>query len=69
MPSDIALTFLDYLSISNRGKQYEELDASTKQFIDEVERRSRVPVSILSTQFGAGGIIDRRSWRKKCHDA
>jgi adenylosuccinate synthase len=65
MPSDIALTFLDYFSISNRGKRYEELDLPSKRFIGEVESRSKVPVSILSTQFGPAGIIDRRNWTKE----
>src|SRR5690606_17934080 len=37
MPTDMALTFVDYLSVRNRGKPYEKLSASTKRFIDKIQ--------------------------------
>jgi len=62
-PTDIALTFADYLSISNRdARRYEQLTPDTIHFIEEVERVSSAPVSLISTRFHHRNIIDRRSW-------
>jgi adenylosuccinate synthase len=62
-PTDIALTFTDYLSSQNaRAKRFEQLDDDTIRFIQEVERVTSAPVSLISTGFTAGSIIDRRSW-------
>ena len=62
-PTDIALTFVDYLSVANRRAfRFDQLDPSTVRFIQEVERVSGVPVSLISTNFGWRNVIDRRSW-------
>lgn len=62
-PTDIALTFADYLSKSNReARRLEQLTAETVQFIQEVERVAEAPVSLISTRFHHRSIIDRRTW-------
>jgi adenylosuccinate synthase len=62
-PTDIALTFVDYLSKANRKAfRFDQLTAETQQFIEEIEQVSRVPVSLISTQFSERNIIDRRKW-------
>lgn len=63
-PTDIALTFADYLNPLNAGaRRYEQLAAETIRFIEEVERVGAAPVSLISTRFDFRSIIDRRSWR------
>jgi adenylosuccinate synthase len=62
-PTDIALTFSDYISYSNQqARRYDQLSHSTTKFIDEMERCSEVPVSLISTRFSNRSIIDRRNW-------
>jgi adenylosuccinate synthase len=62
--TDIALSFADYISaINRRARRFEDLTRQTKTFIENVERVTNAPVSLISTRFGARGIIDRRTWR------
>jgi adenylosuccinate synthase len=62
-PTDIALTFADYLSVKNRSaRRFEQLTQPTLEFISEVERVALAPVSLISTRFHWRGIIDRRPW-------
>jgi adenylosuccinate synthase len=62
-PTDIALTFSDYLHADNqKARRYEQLNRDTMVFIEEVERVTGVPVSLISTRFHLRNIIDRRSW-------
>jgi adenylosuccinate synthase len=62
-PTDIALTFVDYLDIENRKAfRFEQLTPETLRFIEEVERVSGVPVSLISTNFSWRNVIDRRAW-------
>ena len=62
-PTDIALTFTDYLLIDNRSaKRFEQLHQDTINFIEEVERVSQARVSLIGTGFNPRSIIDRRSW-------
>lgn len=62
-PTDIALTFVDYLSIRNRNaRRFEQLQEDTIRFIEEVEHVSGVPISLISTRFHSRCIIDRRAW-------
>lgn len=62
-PTDIALTFVDYLHKDNRNaRRFEQLTLETLRFIQEVERISEAPVSLISTRFHSRSIIDRRSW-------
>lgn len=63
-PTDIALTFADYLGIQNaKAWRFEQLTEQTLQFIDEIERVTGARVSLISTGFMRDrGIIDRRAW-------
>ena len=62
-PTDLALTFVDYLGIENRQAfRFDQLSERTLRFVEEVERVSGVPVSLISTSFGWRNVIDRRSW-------
>jgi adenylosuccinate synthase len=61
--TDIALTFTDYIRKENvQAKRFEQLTQETINFIQEVERVARAPVSLISTGFNSRSIIDRRSW-------
>ena len=62
-PTDIALTFVDYLDAENqKARRFEQLTIPTINFIEEVERVSGVPISLISTRFDYRNIIDRRAW-------
>jgi adenylosuccinate synthase len=62
-PTDIALTFADYLSIGNRkARRFEQLTDESIRFVEEVERVAQAPVSLISTRFHTRSIIDRRRW-------
>jgi adenylosuccinate synthase len=63
-PTDIAITFTDYLHPQNaEARRYDQLTLETIRFIEEVERVGAAPVSLISTRFDFRGIIDRRTWR------
>lgn len=62
-PTDLAITFVDYLGIENRrARRFEQLRADTILFLEEVERVAGARVSLISTRFHARPIIDRRTW-------
>jgi adenylosuccinate synthase len=62
-PTDIALTFADYLHKKNKNAhRYEQLTTSTIRLVEEIERVAAAPVSLISTGFGRRVIIDRRTW-------
>jgi len=62
-PTDIALTFVDYLDAKNQAAyRFEQLTPETLRFIEEVERVTGVPVSLISTNFSWRNVIDRRAW-------
>lgn len=62
--TDIALTFTDYISKTNRSAyRYEQLTPETLQFVEEVESVSGAAVSLIATAFSERNIIDRRTWR------
>jgi adenylosuccinate synthase len=62
-PTDIALTFVDYISASNKTAfRFEQLTEETQRFVEELQRISGVPVSMLSTDFNWRNVIDRRCW-------
>ena len=62
-PTDIALTFVDYFDIKNRDAfRFEQLSEDTIRFVEEVERVSGRPVTLLSTDFSWRSVIDRRAW-------
>jgi adenylosuccinate synthase len=62
-PTDIALTFADYLAKQNENaRRFDQLTPDTIEFIEEVETVAAAPVTLISTRFHVRGIIDRRSW-------
>ncbi|MCW5976477.1 MAG: adenylosuccinate synthetase [Bryobacteraceae bacterium] len=62
-PTDVALSFVDYISRSNASaRRFEQLTGETIRFIEELERVACAPVSLISTRFNYRSIIDRRSW-------
>jgi adenylosuccinate synthase len=62
-PTDIALTFVDYISGTNRAaRRFDQLSPESIKFIEELENVARAPVSIISTRFAYRNIIDRRNW-------
>ena len=62
-PTDIALTFADYLAIANRdARRFEQLTPETIRFMEEVEVVAGAPVTLVSTRFHTRSIIDRRAW-------
>ena len=61
--TDIALTFVDYFDVANRKAfRFEQLSENTISFVEEVERISGRPVSLISTDFNWRNVIDRRAW-------
>lgn len=62
-PTDIALSFVDYLDAKNENaRRFDQLTEETIRFIEEVERVTTAPVSLISTRFHPRSIIDRRTW-------
>lgn len=63
-PTDVALSFADYLSAENRdASRFEQLTDETIRFVDEVERVTGARVSLIATGFDSRrGVIDRRQW-------
>ena len=62
-PTDIVLTFADYLGKSNRSAyRYDQLNEETLRFVEELEQVCGIPVSLISVDFSARNIIDRRIW-------
>jgi adenylosuccinate synthase len=62
-PTDIALTFADYVDKKNEeARRFEQLTDETIRFINEIERVTSAPVSLISTRFHTRSIIDRRTW-------
>lgn len=61
-PTDIALTFVDYIAMSNQdARRYEQLTAETHTMIDNIERVTGARVSLITTRFDRRSIIDRRT--------
>lgn len=62
-PTDLALTFVDYISKKNEtAHRFEQLTPATIRFIEEVEKVAAAPVSLISTGFNSRSIVDRRMW-------
>jgi adenylosuccinate synthase len=62
-PTDIALTFADYIDKRNsEARRFEQLTAPTIRFTEEIEKVASAPVSLVSTRFHWKSIIDRRTW-------
>lgn len=59
--TEIALTFADYLAAENaKAKSYNQLTSDTRRFVEDIERVTRVRVTLISTRFHRDGMIDRR---------
>jgi adenylosuccinate synthase len=64
-PTDIALTFVDYLSIENRkARRRDKLTRQTIDMIEQIESCAGASVSLISTRFEYRSIIDTRSWKR-----
>lgn len=62
-PTDIALTFVDYLGIENRdARRFDQLSQDSINFIEEIEKVSGTNCSLICTDFTSRCIIDRRAW-------
>jgi adenylosuccinate synthase len=70
-PTDIVLTFADYLDAENsNARRFEQLRPDTIKFIEELERVAQAPVSLINTRFprtdeerlDLRSVIDRRTW-------
>ncbi len=63
-PTDIALTFADYIDADNtKAWRFEQLTEETLGLIAEIERVTGARVSLIATGFMPHrGIIDRRQW-------
>ncbi|WP_434382881.1 adenylosuccinate synthetase [Melittangium boletus] len=62
-PTDVVLTFLDYLAAGHRSaRRIEQLTPAAHRLIEGIERVAQAPVSLLSTGFGFRSILDRRAW-------
>jgi adenylosuccinate synthase len=62
-PTDIALTFADYIDRRNSdARRFEQLTVPTIRFLEEIEKVASARVSLISTRFHWKSIIDRRGW-------
>ena len=62
-PTDIALTFADYIDSQNsEARRFGQLTEATIRFTEEIEKVASAPVSLISTRFHWKSIIDRRAW-------
>jgi adenylosuccinate synthase len=63
-PTDVALTFVDYIDRANSGVgRFDQLTEETHKFIEHIESVAGAPVSLISTGFARGAFIDRRRSR------
>ena len=62
-PTDVALTFVDYLHKKNREAiRFDQLTTETIKFVEEVEVVAGVPCSLIGNRFDYKCVIDRRRW-------
>src|SRR5713101_1925778 len=62
-PTDIVLTFADYIHVGNQhARRFEQLTSDTIKFIEELEMVAHAPVSLINTRFDPTSVIDRRDW-------
>jgi adenylosuccinate synthase len=70
-PTDIVLTFADYIDARNsKARRFEQLTQDTIKFVEELERVAQAPVSLINTRFprepdgtnDLRSVIDRRNW-------
>ena len=62
-PTDVALTFVDYLDNANREAiRFDQLTPETIKFVEDVEIVAGVPCSLIGNRFDYKCVIDRRRW-------
>ena len=62
-PTDVALTFVDYLDRRNsEAIRFDQLTAETIKFVEDVEIVAGVPCSLIGNRFDYKCVIDRRRW-------
>ena len=62
-PTDVALTFADYLHKKNReATRFDQLTTETIKFVEELEIVAGVPCSLIANRFDYKCVIDRRRW-------
>ncbi len=62
-PTDVALTFVDYLDVRNcKAVRFDQLTTDTIKFIEEIELVAGVPCSLIANRFDYKCVIDRRHW-------
>ena len=62
-PTDLALTFADYLDGDNENaRRFEQLSPNAIRFVEELEGVGGANVSLITTRFHERSIIDRRAW-------
>ena len=62
-PTDVALTFVDYLDRRNREAiRFDQLTSETIKFVEDVEIVAGVPCSLIGNRFDYKCVIDRRRW-------
>ena len=61
-PDQIALMFLDYINYDDFGKtEFDQLSSESKQYIDSLEERLGVPITLIGTGHKEKHMIDRRT--------
>lgn len=62
-PTDVALTFVDYLSARNfNARRFTQLTDDAQRHIEDIECVVGAPVSLVSKGFHYRSILDRRNW-------
>ena len=62
-PTDVALTFVDYLDRQNSDAiRFDQLTPDTIKFVEDVEMVAGVPCSLIGNRFDYKCVIDRRRW-------
>ena len=62
-PTDVALTFVDYLDARNSdANRFDQLTPETVKFVEDIEIVAGVPCSLIGNRFDYKCVIDRRRW-------
>jgi adenylosuccinate synthase len=62
--TEVAITFADYLGVSNmEAKSFDELNLETQEFIAKVEFVAGVPVNLVSKAFAKDGVLKKGYWQ------
>lgn len=64
-PTDICLTFADYLPQNSDATRFDQLNPATSRFIHQLEMVARAPVTLVSKEFGHRKMLDRRTWQRR----